>query len=62
MCIRDSCLLYVADLMKVIKCYHLMDPLIPLVFADDIQISLYGFCRPRVIFDRMPAYAAEVSS
>jgi len=36
-------LLYVADLLKLIKCHQL----VPHAYADDIK--MYGFCRPSSI-------------
>ena len=51
-------LLYVADLLKLIKCHQL----VPHAYADDIQI--YGFCRPssfNCLADRVSACIDEVS-
>jgi len=52
-------LLYVADLLKLIKRHQL----VPHAYADDIQI--YGFCRPssvNCLADRVSACIDEVSS
>ena len=52
-------LLYVADLLKLIKWHQL----VPNAYADDIQI--YGFCRPssvNCLADRVSACIDEVSS
>ena len=56
----SSCfLLYVADLLKLIKRHEL----VPRAYADDIQT--YGFCRPssvNCLADRVSACIDEVSS